>query len=79
MNAVKHSGYWGVPPAQMQPGSGHSLQVLAWITTLRAFRCCPSREAPANARRANAPKPCPSNTFVPPFVTARSYRKAARP
>jgi hypothetical protein len=33
----------GVPPAQMQPGSRFPLQVLGWITSLRAFRCNRSR------------------------------------
>jgi len=37
-------GSLGVSPAQMQPGSGHSLQVLSRITGFRAFRCYPSRE-----------------------------------
>jgi hypothetical protein len=37
MNAMKHSGYWGVPPPQMQAGSGFPLQVRAPITGLAGF------------------------------------------
>lgn len=44
MNAVKHRGCLGVPPPQMQAGSGYPLQVLSRITGFRAFRFYPSRE-----------------------------------
>gem|GEM_PF-5689426 len=37
MNAVKHSGCLGVPPPQMQAGSGFPLQVRALITGLAGF------------------------------------------
>ena len=31
MGSVQHLEYWGVPPAQMQPGSRFPLQVLAGL------------------------------------------------
>ena len=55
MNAMRHRGCWGVPPPQMQAGSGFPLQVLAALVPQSAVGF-PLQSVTRSTRKPSAPE-----------------------